>query len=232
MAFKINLDEQRRRREQEIQQNKERDRSLEKEVMEAQARRDAQRHMTEEKKRQDIRENVRQKAKESIEEKERLKEGNRLKEEEQRKVEKQRYLDGQRQQAEFQKQQRDIYFRERQNYAQALTAQRTDKERSLKELKEADKVFAEQENKKMDQDALNREKHFAKMRDYQLKNDAKYNFYSNFKAMGSMKEAEKRDEELMIKQLAERDSKAELDMQRRRENEMKLKNEANRVLND
>jgi len=41
MAFRINLDEQRRRREQEIKLNKERDRSFEKEMFEVQARREA-----------------------------------------------------------------------------------------------------------------------------------------------------------------------------------------------
>ena len=34
LAFKINLDEQRRRREQEIQEKRERDRSFEKEMLE------------------------------------------------------------------------------------------------------------------------------------------------------------------------------------------------------
>ena len=50
--------------------------------------------------------------------------------------------------------------------------------------------------------------------------------------MGNTKDAEKRDEEIMIKQLAERDAKVERDMAKRREHDNRLKNEANRMLND
>eukprot|EP00354_Favella_ehrenbergii_P010923 CAMPEP_0170475532 /NCGR_PEP_ID=MMETSP0123-20130129/17168_1 /TAXON_ID=182087 /ORGANISM="Favella ehrenbergii, Strain Fehren 1" /LENGTH=48 /DNA_ID= /DNA_START= /DNA_END= /DNA_ORIENTATION= len=48
--------------------------------------------------------------------------------------------------------------------------------------------------------------------------------------MGSLKEAEKRDEELMVKQQAERDAKAEQDMQKRREQDSRMKSEANKAL--
>ena len=50
--------------------------------------------------------------------------------------------------------------------------------------------------------------------------------------MGNTKDAEKRDEEIMIKQLAERDAKVEQDLAKRREHDNRLKNEANRMLND
>lgn len=39
---------------------------------------------------------------------------------------------------------------------------------------ESDKTFAELETRKLDQDERNRAQHFAKMRDFQIKNDAKY----------------------------------------------------------
>lgn len=100
-AFKANLDDQRARREQEVQANKERDRSEDADMMRVQAQFDHQRHATEEKKRSEIRQNVRQKAKESIEEKEKLREMNKVREEDQRNDERRRYLDEQRAAADF-----------------------------------------------------------------------------------------------------------------------------------
>ena len=40
-----------------------------------------------------------------------------------------------------------------------------------------------------------------------MKNDAKYEFYSNHKAMDVHKDAAKRDEELMLKSIVEREAK-------------------------
>lgn len=59
--------------------------------------------MTEEKKRQEIRESVKQKAIESIQEKERLVELSKAKEEEQREVARKRYINDQREEENFKK---------------------------------------------------------------------------------------------------------------------------------
>ena len=83
-AFKNNLDQQRFKRQQEVQMNKDRDRSEDRDVMIIQAQQDKQRDEQENKKRSEIRDNVRQKAKESIDEKERLRFTNKQKEEEYR----------------------------------------------------------------------------------------------------------------------------------------------------
>jgi len=59
--------------------------------------------LTEEKKRQEIRESVKQKAIESIQEKERLVELSKAKEEEQREVARKRYINDQREEENFKK---------------------------------------------------------------------------------------------------------------------------------
>ena len=46
-----------------------------------------------------------------------------------------------------------------------------------------------------------------KMKDFQLKNDQKYQMFNNYQAQGNYQDAAKRDEEVMLKQMAERESK-------------------------
>ena len=76
-------------------------------MLKVQAAQDQQRHLIEEKKRQDIRDNVRQKAIESMAEKDRMREINKQREEEHRNATRKRYLDDQKQAAEFDQMQRD-----------------------------------------------------------------------------------------------------------------------------
>ena len=70
------------------------------------------------------------------------------------------------------------------------------------------------------------------MQDYQKKNDAKYEFYSNYRGMESYRDAAKRDEQTMIKQMAERDAKAQMDDIARREKDNQLKSLATRALDE
>jgi len=45
------------------------------------------------------------------------------------------------------------------------------------------------------------------MKEYQQRNDAKYQAFANYKAQGSINELAKRDEEIMLKHIAEREAK-------------------------
>jgi len=45
------------------------------------------------------------------------------------------------------------------------------------------------------------------MKEYQQRNDAKYQAFSNYQAHGNIAEHAKRDEEIMFKHIAEREAK-------------------------
>ena len=45
------------------------------------------------------------------------------------------------------------------------------------------------------------------MKEYQQRNDAKYQAFSNYRAAGNINELAKRDEEVMLKHIAEKDAK-------------------------
>ena len=62
----------------------------------------------------------------------------------------------------------------------------------------------------MEQDESNRQQALLKMKDYQARNEAKYKAFSNYQAQGDIGEAAKRDEEIMLKQMAEREAREDL----------------------
>ena len=82
----------------------------------------------------------------------------------------------------------------------------------------------------MDQDAENRKQHFEKMKGFQQRNDIKYNQFNNYQAHGNFKDAAKRDEEIMLKQMAERDARELQDMQKKRDQDIRNKNQASVAL--
>lgn len=55
--------------------------------------------------------------------------------------------------------------------------------------------------------------------------------FKDFKGQGDLKEAEERDERTMLRQIAEHESKAELEIKKKRDVEEKNKSEAKRALN-
>ena len=69
-AFRANLDEQRLQRERDVKAKRDRDRSDEMEMIRAQQELQQRRFLQDEKKRQEIRDSVKQRAKESLQEKE------------------------------------------------------------------------------------------------------------------------------------------------------------------
>ena len=58
----------------------------------------------------------------------------------------------------------------------------------------------------MEQDEEARARHFMKLKEFQVKNDAKYNALKNYTG-DNMALAAKRDEEIMIKAMAARDAR-------------------------
>lgn len=68
------------------------------------------------------------------------------------------------------------------------------------------------------------------MKDFQLRNEQKLQALSNYQAHGNIGEAARRDEELMLKQMAEREAREALDSQRRRDIDLKSKNDAGQAL--
>ena len=50
------------------------------------------------------------------------------------------------------------------------------------------------------------------MKEYQQRNDAKYQAFSNYKAQGNFNEQAKRDEEIMLKVIAEKEAKEDRDI--------------------
>ncbi len=82
----------------------------------------------------------------------------------------------------------------------------------------------------MNQDEQNRIQQLEKMKIYQIKNDEKYKQFSNYQAHGNIKDAAKRDEEIMLKQMAERDQKELQNIEEKRAKDTRNKNEASVAL--
>ena len=69
-----------------------------------------------------------------------------------------------------------------------------------------------------------------KMKDFQLKNDQKYQMFNNYQAQGNYQDAAKRDEEVMLKQMAERESKELNNIERKKQAELRNKDDAAKAL--
>ena len=105
-----------------------------------------------------------------------------------------------------------------------------DKQEQFNRAREQDKVFIEAETRKLAQDEQSRAQHFLKMKDFQIRNEQKLQALSNYQAQGNIGEAARRDEELMLKQMAEREAREALDSQRRRDVDIRSKTEASQAL--
>lgn len=68
------------------------------------------------------------------------------------------------------------------------------------------------------------------MKDYQQRNDDKYQALSNYQAHGNLAEHAKRDEEVMFKHIAEREAKETQDASKKRDLEAKSKTLASHAL--
>lgn len=59
-----------------------------------------------------------------------------------------------------------------------------------------------------------------------MRNEQKLNALSNYQAQGNIGDAAKRDEEMMLKNIAERVAREELESQRRRDVDLRTKSDA------
>ena len=77
--------------------------------------------------------------------------------------------------------------------------------------KEEDKVLVEAETRKMAQDDQARAQYFQHLKEYQVRNEQKLSALSNYQAQGNIGDAAKRDEASMLKNIADRAAREELE---------------------
>ena len=77
--------------------------------------------------------------------------------------------------------------------------------------KEEDKVLVEAETRKLAQDDQARAQYFQHLKEFQVRNEQKLQSLSNYQAQGNIGEAARRDEEQMLKNMADRAKREELE---------------------
>ena len=143
---------------------------------------------------------------------------------------KSKYLQEQAQLEETKKIQKQVDYKIKRTYADQLAEQKVAKVQIKEKEKRDDSIFKQLEHEKLEKEDMQREQNFNKLKQYQTRNEEKYKLLSKYQQANNFQEAAQKDEQLYVKNIEEKQRRADMESQKKRERKLKLESEANRAL--